>query len=393
MNNLECIEEMKKIQTNLLTFIESDDELETSFDDLKTFFEDIKFRENPNRLKSILQLIYKISKNHQRKSNFYDKIKSVFLFFEEDIKNTFSNYELFLIFKNSKLILLILFENKILLPDEDIISWIQKQSLKHLFVYEKKYSFYFYPEIKPFISQNERNTIETRLLKKDKNIFSIFDEKRRIGENDSYVCELIRNDSIEEFVSYVHQNNISVKNARIKDSLFETNTFFIKKNPTFFEYATFFNSIQIFQYIRFNDGYLDSSLWLYAVHSKSPEMFHFMEEFHVDKKNDSYIDSYKEAIKCHHHDIADYIQENLLTERDAAIYEKEGIETAFHFHNYSFLPEKLNNHSLDYFCLYDYYEPVNTFLLITNAVLISELAIVNFLIFLIKFKKSFVFFI
>ena len=78
----------------------------------------------------------------------------------------------------------------------------------------------------------------------DKNIFSNFDEKRRIGENDSYVCELIRNDSIEEFVSYVNQNNISVKNARIKDSLFETNTFFIKKNPTFFEYATFFNSIQ-----------------------------------------------------------------------------------------------------------------------------------------------------
>ena len=126
MNNLECIEEMKKIQTNLLTFIESDDELETSFDDLKTFFEDIKFRKNPNSIKSILQLIYKIAKNHQRKSNFYDKIKSVFLFFEEDIKNTFSNYELFLIFKNSKLILLILFENKILLPDEDIISWIQK---------------------------------------------------------------------------------------------------------------------------------------------------------------------------------------------------------------------------------------------------------------------------
>ena len=36
------------------------------------------------------------------------------------------------------------------------------------------------------------------------NILPGFIEKRRIGENDSYICQLIRQDSIKEFVFYVN---------------------------------------------------------------------------------------------------------------------------------------------------------------------------------------------
>ena len=76
-----------------------------------------------------------------------------------------------------------------------------------------------------------------------------FDEKLKIGENDSYICHLIRNDSIEKFVIFVNQTNLNLS-SQIKSSIFETNLFLIKNDETtLIEYAAFFGSIQIFQYL------------------------------------------------------------------------------------------------------------------------------------------------
>ena len=79
-------------------------------------------------------------------------------------------------------------------------------------------------------------------------IFVNFEEKRQKGENDSYLCELIRTDSIEDFISYVNQKNISLS-SKIKSSIFETNSFLVEKEPSLIEYTAFFGSIQIFQYL------------------------------------------------------------------------------------------------------------------------------------------------
>lgn len=37
-------------------------------------------------------------------------------------------------------------------------------------------------------------------------------ERKEKGENDSYICQLIGNDSIEEFIIYINKSNFSLTN-------------------------------------------------------------------------------------------------------------------------------------------------------------------------------------
>ena len=56
---------------------------------------------------------------------------------------------------------------------------------------------------------------------------------------------------------------------------------------TLIEYADFFGSIQIFNYLRKNGAELESSLWIYAVHGQNPEIINFLEENKIfPSKND-----------------------------------------------------------------------------------------------------------
>lgn len=101
------------------------------------------------------------------------------------------------------------------------------------------------PEIKEQISEEERKQIENNLLSDDPSIFTNFDDKRQKAENDTYICQLIRQDSIEDFKSYVSQNNILL-DSNIKKSIFETNRFLLSKDSvSLIEYAAFYGSIQI----------------------------------------------------------------------------------------------------------------------------------------------------
>ena len=62
------------------------------------------------------------------------------------------------------------------------------------------------------------------------NINSNFEEKRINGENDSYLCSLIRNDSVENFVCYEHQTNISLTMQRSIIQVLNQIHFFKRKN-------------------------------------------------------------------------------------------------------------------------------------------------------------------
>lgn len=74
------------------------------------------------------------------------------------------------------------------------------------------YCEYFSPEIKTFID-NQENSDElhfpTELIQKIQiTVPTDFNDKRKNGENDSYICNLIRNDSIDDFIVYININNI-----------------------------------------------------------------------------------------------------------------------------------------------------------------------------------------
>ena len=143
-----------------------------------------------------------------------------------------------------------------------------------------------------------------------------------LGENDNEICKLIQKDLIEEFIIYVNKNFYPIKST-INSSIYETNNFLIKrvndddddyffryqKNITLIEYAVFFGSIQIFNYLRQNGAELNPSLWIFAVHGQNEEIIHFLEDNNIlpstffycfDSSVVSFELIFKESIKCHH---------------------------------------------------------------------------------------------
>lgn len=244
-----------------------------------------------------------------------------------------SNHELFQIFSKSKLILLILFDEKIIAPDRIISRYL-------LYKYDEngtRYCHFFYPEIQQFVNQKALENIKNEMLSIDENIFTEYEEKRHLGENESYICTLIRNDSIVEFISYVNKMRFSLESV-IKRSVFETHKFLIENESTSFnEYAAFCGSIQIFKYLILNKIELKPSLWLYVIHSKNPEMIHTLEELNIETP-DSFKLCLFESIKCNHNDFANYIQNNLLLKNQINLNDMKDdvVEYAFRYCNYSY---------------------------------------------------------
>ena len=284
---------------------------------------------NSQELEPSLRLILSIANNHHHNNLFYDKIGKIILNLEDQIKQTFSNYELYNMFISNKKILLFLINKKIIIIDESV-----KKSL--LTMLEKngiQYCHFFLPEIKKVSDEITLKMIQNQFS--DENI-NKYEEKRKIGENDSYICELIRNDSIDEFVSYLNRTN-TLLSTKIERSIFETNSYLNENDPNLIEYAAFFGSIQIFNYLRFNRVELNSNLWIYSIHSKNSELIHLLESIQVPPPNDSFESCLIESIKCHHNDLAKYFENTKTIEN----CKENVVESSFKYYNYEYLPDNM----------------------------------------------------
>ncbi|KAK8881805.1 hypothetical protein M9Y10_044441 [Tritrichomonas musculus] len=138
-----------------------------------------------------------------------------------------------------------------------------------------------------------------------------FEANRQKGENESYICQLIRDDLIDEFISYTNKVNYPLNDSIIPSSIFETHSFLMNKQTSLIEYSAFFGSIQIFHYLLFNKVELRPELWLYAIHGRNAEIIHMIEENHIKPKDESYTECFFNSIKCYHNEIAAYIHDNL----------------------------------------------------------------------------------
>lgn len=123
------IEQKKNFYNDLLEIIESDEEI-YSDDIFNDLFEDLDNQTDKEEIKRALELISKITENHYRSSNFISKIETIFLHFSETIKQTFTNQEIFDIFKVNKRILLLLIQTGIITFDNSIIQYILSISKK-----------------------------------------------------------------------------------------------------------------------------------------------------------------------------------------------------------------------------------------------------------------------
>ena len=321
-----------KLYHLLLEFIDDDSNDDEAFELLANQIDLQQFGQNRDEMTEFIRLLNKISKNHFRKKSLFPKIEKIISYLQEYIKQTFSNYEIFENFVNNWPIILFLFQNKIVDVDEEIEKFISANYLCKQF---------FMPE-----TETEN-----------------FERNRQIGENDSDLCSLIREDSIKEFIVYVNQRNMSLLDD-IQTSIFETNSFLIEREKTtLIEYAAFFGSIQIFQYLCINNVPLTSSLWLFAIHGRSAEIINFLVENHVNPPNDSYEKCLEESIKCHHNEIANYIRDNFIKDEAEDVFNGNIIAYGYHYSNYEYIPTNLDSKfTLFYLCAYGYTNLVKHFM-------------------------------
>ena len=278
----ECIKKMRDVQRNLIEFIDNDFDNEENYQNLINLIINYEIRENKHNLKSFLYLILKISKNHHRTPFFIDKIEKILLLLKSEIKQYFSIFELFNLFKNHKRILLFLSKEEII-QNRDFLN--QFPTIQYnLSLYDKLfYPQYFFNEIKPFIDE-----LIHEKIKSAENVDN-FDELRILGQNHRYVCQLIQKDSIDEFISYTKKKNFSFT-GKISSSIFETNHMLMMNEPTLIEYAAFNGSIKIFKFLQSKGVPLTSSIWKYAVHGNNTQLIHILEDNNVEPTDATYVE-------------------------------------------------------------------------------------------------------
>lgn len=362
----EYLEKMRGIQKELLEYLDNEENIEETFINLINIFDSQKIKENRHELKSILRLILKITKNHYRYPNFFSKIEKIINFLKDEIKKKFSNFEIFMIFKTSKRILLYLLKENIMSIDTNISAIMMNEKYK-----KANYHFYFFSEMKPFLDSKLREEIE-------KEIQSDYEEKREIGENDSYLCEMIRSDLIDQFISFVNQQNIFL-GSKIKPSIFETNSYLIGKEITLIEYAAFFGSCQIFKYLYLNKVRANRSLWFFAIHSDNPEMVHLLEVSEILPEYNSYQKVIEESIKCHHNEITYYFLDNYIIEQEKIRNFQNNIYAyCFHYHNYEFMPIDINQCIYIPYYIFQYeYDSMIHFLLQNQGIDLNNKIVLN----------------
>ena len=114
------------------------------------------------------------------------KFEKILTNFKAQIKQTFSNFQIFLTVKKNRHILLFLIGEQFIKMDQSIVSYTFKEN-RDVF-----YAEYFSPELRPFSSN--------LILVDDFDIANNW--CRKIGENDSDTAEIIRNDELNEFIEY-----------------------------------------------------------------------------------------------------------------------------------------------------------------------------------------------
>ena len=340
MSIQEYIDNKRKIQSAILSFIDDDDdneeETEIQYNEISTLLTVPTIHKDKEELKQIILIISNISDNHHRTANFFDKIGRIIEIIKEDLKSNFTNKELFTFFKNNKRTLLLLVEKNIITITNELFK---KNFLLDIYDESKIEDIkkYFSPELGNFKKLGFPESIDKFLEYRDK------------GQNESYICEVIRQDAVVEFISHVNMGNISLS-SEIKESIFETNSIFLNKRPLLIEYATFYGSIQIFQYIKMNKpNILNGDLWIYAIHSNKAEMIHALEENKIFPIDRTYEACLIESIKCHHNEIANYIRDSLFDrskwnekeyDEDDEDEDELGIyKSPVLYHNFEFMPD------------------------------------------------------
>ena len=357
MDYFSYLKKMQCIQKSILDYIETEENIDENYEKLIYFFNDQNIFEGPHIFKEIITLILNVSNNHHRTETFFAKIDRIILFFKDAILKNFSNYEIFTIFRKNYRILLFMLKENILKIDISVFSKLKNKTYRKAY-----YPNYFIPEFRELLAEKDKIKSKRQIPDPSKQNIGRnseeFERKREIAENDDQICEIIRKDSVEDFISYISNSSYSLTST-VGSSIFETNAFLINKNPTLIEYAAFYGSLKIFNYLIENEIELTPSLWLFAVHGQKMELLHILENNKIMPEDMSYKNSLLESIACHHIEMTEYIMKKVQR-----IDKKAIIEESVRYNNYEYFPvEMIVNPDIFYeLCKYDYISIVEFFL-------------------------------
>lgn len=132
-----------------------------------------------------------------------------------------------------------------------------------------------------------------------------------IGESNEPLLKLVRNDQIEEFITYITLNNVSL-DSRYKLDYTDTNANFIGYRVSLFEYSVFHGSMKIMKYLYLNKAKILSnvSITAFLAHSECPEMLHFFED---NKISIDVMGIFDKCLICGNYLFAKYLAEQYPT--------------------------------------------------------------------------------
>lgn len=333
MNIQQYLDKNRANQKTFLEYLEQKNNAD--YQNLYQYVKELKIKGNKHELGIVLQLILAISDNHRRSSDFFKRIEAVLIQFKDEIKEKYTNFEIFQLFKNNKRILLFLIKEQIMEVDEYVAEKMLSDKFK-----DAEYMLYFYPELQNYVDVKNKPITDYKFKSLTEKGMNFYELERRVGENNDPLCQFIQGDLIHQFISHVRNHRVSLTST-IESSVFETNQFLIGKKPTLIEYSAFFGSVQIFKHLLLNGAKLTPSIWIYAIHGNNLNIIQAIEEKRIKPEDQSYIECIKESIKCHHNEITNYIQTKIMKTQSIEDYKVRA--KAIKFINFEYLPNDLTN--------------------------------------------------
>ena len=139
------------------------------------------------------------------------------------------------------------------------------------------------------------------------------------------------------------------------------------------EYATFFGSMEIINFIIKNEEINPiSSMWEYSIHSENNELIHYLQDNEIIPRDTKHETTLKESIKWHHNYVSRYILNYLIKEEDLENdaendYSNNLYRFSVEYDNYSFFPNNIKyKYMFHYLCEFDYCTLVNLYLTTEN---------------------------
>lgn len=118
----EFINKIKTVQSVISKYIEDDANYEENFQNFVSMIQNQKIQDDKHLLELLLRYISSICNNHHRNSNFFSKIERMIRFLSKEIKQFFTDIEIFHFFKSNKRLLLYLHEEQIMIIDHNILD-------------------------------------------------------------------------------------------------------------------------------------------------------------------------------------------------------------------------------------------------------------------------------